>query len=67
MEGSEVIARQAKQIMELQDRISWFKNSEKEVYGIIYGIGGPLNDNKLGFNKEQMAVFLQIADIMGIR
>jgi hypothetical protein len=32
------------------------------VHDILYCIGGPLNDNKHGFTKEQRAVFHQIAE-----
>lgn len=65
MTDADLIARQAKQIEELRDE----NRNLKERIGLarlrIYGIGGPLNDNKLGYTLEQMVTFARIADDLG--
>lgn len=37
-----------------------------QFHSMIYCIGGPLNDNKKGYTKEQMADFSKIADLTNI-
>ena len=44
-----------KEIKELKDVIGW-------VYSKIFCIGGPLNDNSLGFNKKQQKWFWNVAE-----
>lgn len=60
MTNVELIARQAKQIEELKDENTNLKNKVKNACKHIYCIGGPLNDNKLGYSKEQLVTFLDI-------
>ena len=64
MENSELIARQAKQIEELKDHVLRLKKNKKDALSHIYCIGGPLNDNKLRYSKEQMVTFARIADCL---
>lgn len=61
----EVIARQAKRIEELRDEVEDLKECRRRARSLIYGIGGPLNDNKLGYSKQQMVTFDRIAEELG--
>ena len=65
MTEAELIARQARQIEELRDEVADLRCRSRKAWGHIYGIGGPLNDNKLGYSKEQMVTFARIADALG--
>jgi len=60
MKESELIANQALEIAELKHWKEENIKMKEEVHGIIYCIGGPLNDNKLGFTRNQMRVFANI-------
>lgn len=62
MTDAELIARQAKQIEELRDQVTALKARAKRAVSHIYCIGGPLNDNRLGYSKQQMVTFSMIAD-----
>lgn len=61
----ELIARQAKQLVETQDELDDLKERVRRALSHIYCIGGPLNDNKLGYTKPQMVTFARIADELG--
>lgn len=61
MEDTELIAKQARQIAELEESIAYYKAANKAIHMIIFGVGGPLNDNKLGYSKAQMWPFSDIA------
>ncbi len=61
MTEDELIARQAKQLEELRDEAADLKQRAQRARSLIYCIGGPLNDNKLGYSKPQMLTFLRIA------
>ena len=43
-------------IKELQAEIKELKEHMSWIYAKCYGIGQPLNDNTLGFNKKQMNI-----------
>jgi len=60
MTKDELIAKQQIEIEELRQKISEHKKIFKNIRGIIYGIGGPLNDNKLGYTRPQMKIFWDI-------
>lgn len=62
MTEAELIARQAKQIEELRDEVADLRRRAARARSLIYCIGGPLNDNKLGYTKPQMVTFSRIAD-----
>ena len=64
MNKDELISRQQIEIWDLRKKVSGFEMAAIEVYGIIFGIGGPLNDNKLGYTKEQKHDFRKIAEAM---
>jgi hypothetical protein len=65
MTEAELIARQAKQIEELRDEVADLKERVRRARSHIYCIGGPLNDNKLGYSKPQMVTFARIAEELG--
>lgn len=62
MTDTEVIAAQAKRILELEQYQADARERFARIHGIIYCIGGPLNDNRLQFTREQQAVFFRIAE-----
>lgn len=61
----ELIARQAKQLVETQDELDELKERVRRARSHIYCIGGPMNDNKLGYTKAQLMTFSRIADELG--
>ena len=65
MTEAELIARQAKQIEELRDEVADLKERASKARMHIYCIGGPLNDNKLGYSRAQMVTFARIEDELG--
>ena len=60
MTKTELIARQAKKLEELQIELKEFKSRIKQAQLYFIGIGGPLNDNKLEFSQEQLALLRSI-------
>ena len=65
MTEAELIARQAKQLEELREEVAELKDRARKARLHIYCVGGPLNDNKLGYTREQMVTFARIADELG--
>lgn len=65
MTEAELIARQAKQIEELRDEVADLRERVRLALAHIYCIGGPLNDNKLGYSKPQMVTFARISKELG--
>lgn len=65
MTETELIARQSKQLEELRDEVTVLKERISRALMHIYCIGGPLNDDKLGYSKPQMVTFSRIADELG--
>jgi len=65
MEKTKLIAQQALKIAELEEKIEIAKTERHEIYGILYCIGGPLNDNKLQYSKLQLSTFARIVNILG--
>jgi hypothetical protein len=57
---SELIAQQARRIADLQERLMDFEEAADTIRNVVYCIGGPLNDNKLGYTREQMINFDRI-------
>lgn len=58
----ELIANQAKQIYVLEKLCKQYLENVRTVNKMIYCIGGPLNDNKLQYNKEQLQIFFRIVE-----
>ena len=65
MTDLEIIGTQAKHIFQLQHEIKEYESTVHNITTLICGIGGPLNDNKLHFTKEQLTVFSRIMGYMG--
>ncbi len=53
MTESELIAKQQLEIENLKEWLEEYKDSMQRIHGLLFNIGAPLNDNILGFNKEQ--------------
>jgi len=64
MTDEQLIARQAKQLEELRDKVAGLGERLGDAYSLLYCIGGPLNDNKHLFTREQLSVFQRIADAL---
>lgn len=62
VEMAHMIALQSIKLEKQKLKIKAFKKAEEEIHGIIYGIGGPLNDNCLGFTPDQFPAFKKIHD-----
>lgn len=56
--------KQAIKIDELENQLANSDKKLNKIYTMLVSIGGPLNDNKFGFTKEQMTVFEQIERII---
>lgn len=55
-----LIVDQALMIKKLKDENKEYQKSMRNINGMLVGIGGPLNDNKYGYNKEQLKIFFDI-------
>jgi hypothetical protein len=64
MTDTELIAIQAKKIEELRRENISLKERMSICYSYIYCVGGPMNDNRLNFNKEQRDVFAKMASVL---
>lgn len=62
MTKDELIAKQQMEIEMLKQLNTNFLESDNAIYKILHCIGGPLNDNKLGYTKEQLDPFFRIRD-----
>lgn len=65
MDDELIISRQAKEIYALSDRVKELEDRIHDAKLHMICIGGPLNDNKLQFNKEQRQVFHNIMQELG--
>lgn len=57
-----LIADQARKIAELEEKVNEFNAICGNIHSILFCVGGPLNDNKLGFTPEQQKVFFRISE-----
>lgn len=60
MTEQELIAKQALQIANLEQELSEAKAACTEIHMMCVCIGGPLNDNKKGYTRDQMRDFFFI-------
>lgn len=58
-----LIAAQAKKIFELEAELGRCKKALEQIHLICVGIGGPLNDNRLGYTRGQLGPFWQIDEL----
>ena len=56
----DLIADQAKQIYFLKNKVEDYEQALKAIKNVTVCIGGPLNDNVLGYSKEQLGPFSRI-------
>ncbi len=61
MNQNELVARQALEIAELQERCKEFAEAMGRIRMGFYCIGGPLNDNRLEYTTAQIVELHQIA------
>jgi nucleoside-triphosphatase THEP1 len=61
-EEREVVARQAMKLERLEDENEQLRDRISRAKRHMICIGGPLNDNKLGYSREQMATFFRIKE-----
>ena len=65
MTKNETIARLARRVEKQSQQLKYHRGVKMRVKLLIYGCGGPLNDNKLKYTKEQLLIFQQIAHELG--
>jgi len=61
MRTEELVTKQQLQIEEQKQEIADLREAIRMAKCHIYCIGGPLNDNRLGYSKTQMVTFAEIA------
>ena len=61
MTDAELIAKQAKRIAELEERCELDTAARERVGAMLFGIGGPLNDDKYCCTRGQLDLFHAIA------
>jgi len=54
----------ALRVLDLEHENELLRKDMRYIHSLIYGIGGPLNDNILKFNNKQLQVFFRIADYL---
>ena len=59
---AEVMAEQAVEISKLKKRMYEQNNALANIYSLVCCIGGPLNDNILGYTNKQLVTFSKILD-----
>jgi len=60
MTDDECIASQARQIMSMELQIKEYREMVSAIRLHLYEICSPLNDNRLGYTKEQLGPFFDI-------
>lgn len=60
---AETIAAQARELVALRKEVEELRRRQTEIRSHLYCIGGPLNDNVLGYTKQQLAVLFRIAEL----
>ena len=66
MNKDELIAKQQLEIEHLKEKVAIADKCRKKLHMVIFCIGGPLNDNKYRYTKEQLWPFAQIVDIYNL-
>lgn len=60
----EIIANQARQIYVFESLLNQYLENVRKVNKMLYCIGGPLNDNKLEYTREQLQIFFLIQETL---
>lgn len=63
MTYEQLTAEQALEIASLKEKLEGLENDRHAVRNVLFCIGGPLNDNRLGFNAAQLKPFWQISQL----
>ena len=64
MNKDELITKQQLEIENLKQQVIDYNECMIAIYGLLFNIGAPLNDNVLGFNVEQRKVLHKIANYL---
>jgi hypothetical protein len=64
MDEARLIAKQQLEIETLKEKVAELEDSQRSALQYFYCIGGPLNDNVLGFNVEQRRLLHKIAEVL---
>jgi hypothetical protein len=64
MNTDEVIAKLTIENFDLKAKIYEFEETIANIKGLLYCIGGPLNDNVLNYTKKQLLTFFKIRDLI---
>ena len=64
MNEKDVIYNQAVKIETMIERISELDNAVKECLSQMTQVGGPLNENALGFSREQLVFIFKLHRIL---
>jgi hypothetical protein len=62
-EPGETIVAQARELVALRAEVEELRQRQKAIRNHLYCMGGPLNDNILGYSKPQLAVLFRIAEL----
>ena len=60
-QDDELILSQSRELFRLRREAEENARVRKAIHGVLYSVGGPLNDNKLKYSKEQLGPFFQIS------
>lgn len=64
MTKNELIVKQQLKIARLKSELSRMNKAADEIHVMIHCIGGPLNDNKKGYTKEQLSDWKRVAHLV---
>jgi len=52
----------ALKVLEMEEVIKMHEKSYKNIHGLLYCMGGPLNDNALQYTNKQLKTFFRISE-----
>ena len=64
MSDDELIAKQQREIEALKEENKRFVEAFDKIEMVLICVGGPLNDNKLGYTEKQLNPFFKILDLI---
>lgn len=64
MSKNSLIAKQALKIDALETLIDVRNNKLDKIHQMFISVGGPLNDNKLDYSREQQSIFHKIISVI---
>ena len=59
-----LISKQQLEIQEYKEILEENTKLRTKLYSLLFSIGAPLNDNILGFNKDQLKWCMEIANLI---